>query len=83
LVVLSDGRVHCDLCDKLFSSRNSAVNHNVRVHAAPEHIECCLCSSVFKNKFTFRNHIFYTHQIRGRDIVHSYGKAVAASEGLQ
>lgn len=61
----------------------SAVNHTIRVHTVSEFIECCLCRKVVKNKLNFRNHILNVHDIRGRDIVQSYGKIVEGYDEFQ
>ena len=76
LKLLADGRVICNLCDKLFANFKSAKQHTTSMHEAPEYFECRLCKKVLNNKPNFRGHINYSHQIRGKDLVGTYGKPI-------
>ena len=76
LKLLADGRVICNLCDKIFANFKSAKQHTTSMHEAPEYFECRLCKKVLNNKPNFRGHINHSHHIRGKDLVGTYGKPV-------
>ena len=71
-----DGGCRCTTCNQLFKSRTTARQHIRICHIPPEFYECCLCKKVLKSKIMFRSHVYSAHEIRGRDIVNSYGQRV-------
>ena len=73
---LPGGKSHCSYCDKVFSSLRAGKEHSARIHEAPEYIECSLCKKVLNNRHYFRVHINNIHNLRGKDLVGTYGKLI-------
>jgi hypothetical protein len=74
LVLLSDGRCHCKLCDNMFNSVQSGRNHLRNIHYA-QRVQCSICKSVRSNHMNFRSHMIRVHGVQGvRDVVGTYGK---------
>ena len=76
LTFLTDGRVECNLCNKLLLNAKTAKQHTAAIHEAPDYFKCRLCKRIFNNKPYFRGHLNHSHGIRGRDLVGKYGTAV-------
>lgn len=69
-----DGRIHCLVCDKMFSSVTSSRNHLRNTHN-PQAVQCSLCSIISASVHSFRMHVKRSHGITGaRNVLETYGR---------
>ena len=55
-------KLHCDKCDKPFSSARTLKDHIKWIHGNHEKVECNICQEIMNNKKSLRLHIYKKHQ---------------------
>jgi len=73
----NDGRCRCIECDKIFCSYVGIRQHIDVVHNdLAASFECRQCQKVVKSKQKFRIHLNHGHQLKGRNIIETYGTLI-------
>ena len=52
----------CPECQKEFTRKDSVQRHLERSHSTDQSVQCNLCSSILKNRFSFDEHVRKQHK---------------------